>query len=429
MGGALVPANTPLYGTVRIEGQRMAVTVNSIESGGNILPVELTAYDMDGQAGLFVPNTAERTAMKEAAANIGGSFGTSISFARSASQQLVMDVTRGVLGGGSQYLATKMREVKVAVKANYQLLLISKNSNQMKTRIILSLVMLLTVLSVKAQEPVETKIFPTNQIISPHKIEVTFQKTVHILFPSEVKYVDLGSFDIIADKATGAENVVRIKAAVKGFEGETNFSVITADGCFYSFNVVYKDEPAWLSIEMEDWLRDNPEGGIAGDRMFVKLKELGGETPLVVNRIMYTLYKKNKRDFRHIGCKKYGIQTLLKGIYINNDLLYLHTSLRNSSDISFDIDYIRFKIIDKKVAKRTAMQENFIEPVRTYNRLVTVDGKATVRGIFVLPKLTLPDDKLLVVEVYEKGGARHQSFRIENTDLVAAKPISELHLK
>lgn len=429
VGGVLVPANTPLFGTVRIEGQRMAVTVNSIESGGNILPVELTAYDMDGQAGLFVPNTAERTAMKEAAANIGGSFGTSISFARSASQQLVMDVTRGVLGGGSQYLATKMREVKVAVKANYQLLLISKSSNQMKTRIILSLVILLTVLTVKAQEPVETKIFPTNQIISPHKIEVTFQKTVHILFPSEVKYVDLGSFDIIADKATGAENVVRIKAAVKGFEGETNFSVITADGCFYSFNVVYKDEPAQLSIEMEDWLRDNPEGGIAGDRMFVKLKELGGETPLVVNRIMYTLYKKNKRDIRHIGCKKYGIQTLLKGLYINNDLLYLHTSLRNTSDISFDIDYIRFKVVDKKVAKRTAMQENFIEPVRTYNRLITVDGKATVRGIFVLPKLTLPDDKLLVVEVYEKGGARHQSFRIENTDLVAAKPISELHLK
>lgn len=126
VGGVLVPANTPLYGTVRIDGQRMAVSVNSIESGGNILPVELAAYDMDGQAGLFVPNTAERTAMKEAAANIGSGFGTSISFARSASQQLVMDVTRGVLSGGSQYLAAKMREVKVSVKANYQLLLISK---------------------------------------------------------------------------------------------------------------------------------------------------------------------------------------------------------------------------------------------------------------------------------------------------------------
>ncbi len=299
----------------------------------------------------------------------------------------------------------------------------------MKSRIILSVVMLLAVLTTRAQETVETRIFPTNQIIAPHKVEVTFMKTVHILFPSEVKYVDLGSFDIIADKATGAENVVRIKAAVKGFEGETNFSVITADGCFYSFNVVYADEPAQLSIEMEDWLRQNPMGGTVNDRMFVKLKELGGETPLVVNRIMYTLYKKNKRDIKHIGCKKYGIQTLLKGLYINNDLLYLHTAMRNYSDVSFDIDYVRFKVVDKKVAKRTAMQENSFEPVRTFNHLVTVDGKATVRNVFVLPKLTLPDDKVLVVEFYEKGGARHQSFRIENTDLVAAKTINELHLK
>ena len=64
-----------------------------------------------------------------------------------------------------------------------------------------------------------------------------------------------------------------------------------------------------------------------------------------------------------------------------------------------------------------------------YRLLLNGGSRHTVRGIFVLPKLTLPDDKLLVVEVYEKGGARHQSFRIENTDLVAAKPISELHLK
>ena len=299
----------------------------------------------------------------------------------------------------------------------------------MKTRFILSLVMLLTVLSVKAQEPVETKIFPTNRIIAPHRIEVTFSKTVHILFPSEVKYVDLGSYDIIADKATGAENVVRIKSAVKGFEGETNFSVITADGCFYSFNVVYKDEPAQLSIEMEDWLRENPMGGAADDRMFVKLKELGGETPLVVNRVMYTLYKKNKRDIRHIGCKKYGIQTLLKGIYINNDLLYLHTSVRNRSDISFDIDYIRFKVIDKKVAKRTAMQEQVIYPLRAYNYVTRVNGRDSECTVFALPKFTIPDDKKLVVEMYEKQGGRHQSFEVVNEDLVRAETINELKVR
>lgn len=126
VGVVPVAENTLLYGTARIDGQRMSVVVTSIESGGNVVPVELTAYDTDGQKGLFVPNSAERTAAKDALANIGQSFGTSVSFARSAGQQVAMDVTRGVMSGGSQYIAAKMREVKVTLKAGYQLLLIAK---------------------------------------------------------------------------------------------------------------------------------------------------------------------------------------------------------------------------------------------------------------------------------------------------------------
>lgn len=126
VGDIPVDENTPLYGTARIEGQRMTIVVTSIESGGNVIPVEMNAYDTDGQKGLFVPNSAERTAAKDALANIGQSFGTSISFARSAGQQVAMDLTRGVMSGGSQYLSAKMREVKVTLKAGYQLLLIAK---------------------------------------------------------------------------------------------------------------------------------------------------------------------------------------------------------------------------------------------------------------------------------------------------------------
>lgn len=125
-GDVPVAENTLVYGTARIEGQRMSVVVTSIESGGNVVPVELTAYDTDGQKGLFVPNSAERTAAKDALAGIGQSFGTSVSFARSAGQQVAMDVTRGVMSGGSQYLAAKIREVKVTLKAGYQILLIAK---------------------------------------------------------------------------------------------------------------------------------------------------------------------------------------------------------------------------------------------------------------------------------------------------------------
>lgn len=79
------------------------------------------------------------------------------------------------------------------------------------------------------------RILTAGQHITPYRIGVPFSKTVHILFPSEVCYVDLGSTDIIAGKADGVENVVRVKAAVRNFPGETNFSVITGDGSFYSF--------------------------------------------------------------------------------------------------------------------------------------------------------------------------------------------------
>ena len=125
--GILIPANAEVFGTAAINGQRMSIIVTSIERGGSIIPVELTVHDLDGQPGLFVPNTAERTAMKEAAASVGSGLGSSVSFTRSAGQQVAMDVARGVMTGGTQYLAAKLRETKVFVKANYQLLLIPKD--------------------------------------------------------------------------------------------------------------------------------------------------------------------------------------------------------------------------------------------------------------------------------------------------------------
>ncbi len=163
--------------------------------------------------------------------------------------------------------------------------------------------------------------------------------------------------------------------------------------------------------------------------MFVRLAELGNELPVLVNRIMYTIMDRNAREVKTIGSKRFGVQALLRGIYIHNDLMYLHTSLRNLTNVSFRIDHIRFKIADRKVAKRTAVQETFIEPVQVFNHISTVDGKSTVRNVFVFQKITIPDDKVLYVEIYERGGGRHQSFAISNEDLVHAKTVDRLKLE
>ena len=268
-----------------------------------------------------------------------------------------------------------------------------------------------------------------DRMIPPHGLEVTYDKTVHILFPAAVRYVDLGSPNLIAGKADGAENVIRVKATVRDFRSETNMSVITEDGSFYTFNVKYADEPLLLNVEMADFLHDGSSVNRPNNAQEIYLEELGSESPMLVHLIMKSVHKENRRIVKHIGCKRFGIQYVLKGIYVHNDLLYLHTEIRNSSNVPFDVDYISFKVVDKKVAKRTAIQEQVLFPVRAYNNAVRVAGKQSERTVFCLPKFTVPDDKQLVVELCEKNGGRHQSFIVENADLVLAKVIDELRVR
>ena len=291
-------------------------------------------------------------------------------------------------------------------------------------------VVALTVLffvGVQAQDTVRT--FSRRQVVEPYRVEVAFNNTLHILFPSEVVYVDLGSLDLIADKADGAQNVVRIKAAKQDFTEETNFSVITADGCFYSFTAVYSENPSQLNIEMEDWLHKDPYSDFANRQMYIRLDELSGETPLTVNRIMYTILRRNVRDIKSVGSKRFGIEVLLRGVYVHGDLFYLHVSMRNRSKVAFDIDYIRFKICDRKTARRTAVQETFVNPVRVFDEIMRVDAQGMIRNVFVFRKFTIPDDKVLVMEVYERNGGRHQRLEIENSRLVGAREMDELKIE
>ena len=122
----VVPKNTLVAGTAKVQGERLDILVSSIEYAGNIIPVELAVFDTDGQKGLSVPSSMEQEAFNEAMANIGSGLGTSISFAQSAGQQVAMDVTRGLLQGTSGYLAKKFRTVKVKLKAGYKVMLYAK---------------------------------------------------------------------------------------------------------------------------------------------------------------------------------------------------------------------------------------------------------------------------------------------------------------
>lgn len=268
-----------------------------------------------------------------------------------------------------------------------------------------------------------------SRMISPHGLEITYDKTVHVIFPAPVRYVDLGSPNLIAGKADGAENVIRVKATTRHFRQETNMSVITEDGNFYTFNVKYADEPLLLNVEMCDFIHDGESVNRPNNAMEIYLTELDNESPRLVRLIMKSVHENDKRRIRHIGSKRFGVQFLLKGMYTHSDLLYFHTQLKNTSHVPFDVDFITFKIVDKKVVKRTAMQEQVIYPLRAYNYVTRVNGRDSECTVLALPKFTIPDDKKLVVEMFEKQGGRHQRFEVVNEDLVRAETVNELKVR
>ena len=124
----IIPKGSIIVGATKIQGERLCITVTSIENGRMIIPVELSVYDTDGQEGIFIPNSMEVSAAKEVAANMGGSMGSSINISSDAKAQLASDIGKGLIQGTSQYVAKKMRTIKVHLKAGYQVLLYQKDN-------------------------------------------------------------------------------------------------------------------------------------------------------------------------------------------------------------------------------------------------------------------------------------------------------------
>lgn len=123
VGSRLIPRNTVIVGSARVQGERLEIEISSIECDGSIYDVELQVYDSDGQEGINIPNSMESDALHEIGANMGSTMGSSINISTNTGAQIASDVGRGLINGVSQYLTKKMRTVKVHLKAGYRVML------------------------------------------------------------------------------------------------------------------------------------------------------------------------------------------------------------------------------------------------------------------------------------------------------------------
>ena len=235
--------------------------------------------------------------------------------------------------------------------------------------------------------------------IDPVRIEVSNTKTVSIVFAAATISIDRGSPNLAVQKST--DNILRVKAE-KAFDGETNLTVVTGDGCLFSFIVTYSADPSHLTYNM------GKTESVKGDSLIMAFCSKILKLPSNLYGIKYS-------------CGKVSLK--LNGFYIHKSLMFCSLRLENRSNIGYDIDQFKIYIKDNKLSKRTSSQENEIIPLYVSGETSAIPANTGISLIAVVPKFTIPDGKHIEVELIEKNGGRHLLIKAYNGQVVLAKEL------
>ena len=239
-----------------------------------------------------------------------------------------------------------------------------------------------------------------NVALAQQPLAITTDKTTSLIFPFPIKYVDRGTKDILVQPIKENDNILLVKAASKQFS-ETNLSVVTGDGHVYEFTVTYQPQPSSLVWH----LPPNKKAGIA----------------TYCNGIL------DNRGKKIMQVEKGNVKVKVIGIYIKDEVIYYQLEICNHSPLDYDIDLLQFVIRDKKLGKRTAIQENELTPLYIAGNKKQVKAYNFSVIVVALDKFTIPDAKLLGVRIMEKNGGRHFDLKIYNNQILKAIVLPDLY--
>ena len=227
-------------------------------------------------------------------------------------------------------------------------------------------------------------------------------QVVHLRFASELKYVNLGSRDIIAKIVDGSKDFVAVKARAE-FTGCTSLSCLEASGAMHTFLVAYREHPSRLEWD-------------------TRSSSLSSQTPPEVRStpIEFDKILSMKQELYHIGAKEYGLEVRCENIFVKDDVLFLLVSLRNDSAVSYGVSAPRFAIESKRRSRRGLQYEKAVFPRQSYG-LGTVLPGAEGRLVFTFDKLALLRGQVFKVYFYEDGGARNLVLTFNVNDINKAK--------
>lgn len=238
---------------------------------------------------------------------------------------------------------------------------------------------------------------------------VSTTQVVHLRFASELKYVNLGSRELVARIVDGSKDFVAVKAR-EAFDFCTSMSCLESNGSMHTFLVAYREHPRRLEVDT----RVSPSA--AGTAVPASILAPADSLSLSSLSNIATM----KQELYHIGTSGYGLQFLCENIFYKDDVLYLLISVKNSSAVSYELATPRFAVESAKRTKRGLQYEKAVFPRASYG-LGAVAPDSVGKLVFTFDKIALVKGQVFRVYFYEKGGARNLVVTMNGKDVNGAR--------
>lgn len=242
-----------------------------------------------------------------------------------------------------------------------------------------------------------------------NRVSIPMNGTTTFVSPEPIQYVDIST-----DYAHGElsePNLFRLKVNKDHFEKGDSFEVTLVTASYVAVYELYPktDEVAYV-------ITVNPNDAVQVDQYDALTQRQ------CFNLALLALSK--KRSIKNMEAKAYGLEVQVNNIFIVGDYLLFDISAKNSFRLQFDVDQIRFKIIDKRLLKATVSQDIALKPVY---QLYPDEGaiiRKKWRNFYILKKFTYPSEKYLDIEITENQiSGRKIDLKIDYKQILRARTL------
>ena len=241
-------------------------------------------------------------------------------------------------------------------------------------------------------------------------IEMMKEKVTQVIFPSPIKTVKGG---FLPDDFTMdiQENVLYIQPLASF--SESNLNIVTTDNVYYTFTIRYNEKTTLFNhiIRIEQSLF-----GAKEKEEFVKEQKEEMDIPKKI-------LGENDNSFSRLAIRYKTTYMYLKGVYVKADKLYIKLAFENLSNIQYDFEYVGFYITEKKQRKNATQEQIQLLPENICQESNSISPNGTIEMVYTFPKFTIGKEKLLLIDMIEKGGERNLSLKINDSTLLKAKNI------